>query len=386
MRLWLGVWCVAALCGCDVMVIAGDPYAVEPPPVKTCAEGSTRAECAPCTFQAAFERRYRQPWSPDDVAYVTSDAAVWRGLASLNVAAAKSAHLVRVFGSSLPVVSLRLYRTGGDEVLRQLSEPEFLAGLGHTLWREANGYGGVELTETLLHQLVMEPPSALQQRANLEVTLRLSERAVPVEDRADWRRAADLLIEQVKAGTVVMKNGNIEAISMAQSLQVVNGKRFRFQFSNSWGMAYELGVLREGAWGPHWSLGMPVPAVCGECAEASLLGKRYSSCSTTVAWEDARQACHSRGGELASFAEPLEALFVRALQPEGERWIGLTDAEAEGTFRWVDATPLAFTRWRELEPNDLDEDCTVQVDSRGTVALWNDRPCSSNRGYACELP
>ncbi|XP_018535696.1 C-type lectin domain family 4 member M isoform X2 [Lates calcarifer] len=68
-------------------------------------------------------------------------------------------------------------------------------------------------------------------------------------------------------------------------------------------------------------------------------------------------------------------------------WIGLTDRETEGTWKWVDGTPLTTSYWASNEPNGhtilRDEDC-------GEVMLheikdnWNDKACDDPNFWICE--
>jgi len=55
-------------------------------------------------------------------------------------------------------------------------------------------------------------------------------------------------------------------------------------------------------------------------------------------------------------------------------WIGLSDARTEGTFEWLDGSPVTFTKWNVGEPNDWgsNEDC-AEINAAGGM---NDNNCS----------
>ncbi|KAK7482491.1 hypothetical protein BaRGS_00026308, partial [Batillaria attramentaria] len=84
-------------------------------------------------------------------------------------------------------------------------------------------------------------------------------------------------------------------------------------------------------------------------------------------WADSRQACtHSLG-----------------LVTGADYWIGLSDQQHEGTWVWVDQTPLqGYLHWAAGEPNAMgDEDCVAIFGTRGTDlnGRWNDYDCG--RGF-----
>ena len=67
---------------------------------------------------------------------------------------------------------------------------------------------------------------------------------------------------------------------------------------------------------------------------------------------------------------------------DGSAWLGLQDINLNGTFTWVDGTPLSYSNWREDEPdNAIDEtqNC-VGFDERG----WSDFRCTREASFVCE--
>lgn len=126
-------------------------------------------------------------------------------------------------------------------------------------------------------------------------------------------------------------------------------------------------------------------------------GHCYFRENSTVNWTTAKANCEAAGGYLAIISSERENDLVQALV-FGVNWIGATDADTEGVWKWLDndlegatfwsgaaaGSPVngAYTDWDPIEPNDFfGEDCGATSSS-----LWGDRNCSTeNLGYICEL-
>ncbi|XP_035770269.1 CD209 antigen-like protein A [Neolamprologus brichardi] len=57
-------------------------------------------------------------------------------------------------------------------------------------------------------------------------------------------------------------------------------------------------------------------------------------------WNAARMDCRARGGDLVVIDSPEEQNFLSTITTDV--WIGLNDKEQEGTWKWVDGTPLTL--------------------------------------------
>ncbi|KAB5514874.1 hypothetical protein PHYPO_G00248980 [Pangasianodon hypophthalmus] len=100
-------------------------------------------------------------------------------------------------------------------------------------------------------------------------------------------------------------------------------------------------------------------------------------------WTESRQDCRERGGDLVIINSKEKQEFI-VEQLQGSRtWIGLSDREAEGEWKWVDGMPLATGYWAEHQPDNYsDEDCAeIGFPDRQS---WNDRPCFHKQGWICE--
>jgi hypothetical protein len=110
------------------------------------------------------------------------------------------------------------------------------------------------------------------------------------------------------------------------------------------------------------------------------LGDRTSS------WYEARAACQAWDADLVEIGSQEENLQL-AEHIAGSAWIGATDEEEEGTFRWVGGGVVEFMAWADGQPNNLEglEDCAV-LDAAD--ARWTDVSCVDSFGQQalCERP
>jgi hypothetical protein len=141
----------------------------------------------------------------------------------------------------------------------------------------------------------------------------------------------------------------------------------------------------------------PAPA-CGGGSVEGPNANCYAVGGRELTWLDARAACRERGAgwDLAAVHDAETDRFLAA-QFSGEAWLGGSDANVEGTWRWVrdgvtfwrgDATgaPVngAFDNWNEDEPNgDDSSDCVRMV---AATTRWADLECEELRRALCEGP
>ncbi|XP_019899194.2 hepatic lectin isoform X1 [Esox lucius] len=104
-------------------------------------------------------------------------------------------------------------------------------------------------------------------------------------------------------------------------------------------------------------------------------------------WEYAKLDCLKRGAQLVIINNQEEQEFLISLKIR--TWIGLSDIETEGTWRWVDGTPLTTEYWGGKEPNNAGEgeDCAeIYQCNTDPVKKWNDISCTFQLNWICEKP
>ncbi|XP_074486708.1 C-type lectin domain family 4 member E-like isoform X1 [Sebastes fasciatus] len=110
----------------------------------------------------------------------------------------------------------------------------------------------------------------------------------------------------------------------------------------------------------------------------------YYFSSTVKSWQESREDCQQRGADLMIINSKEEQDFGR--QFKRDTWIGLTDRETEGIWKWVDGTALGTSYWRTGEPNSFegrDEDCG-EIRDFEEERNWNDVPCKKQSYWICE--
>jgi hypothetical protein len=127
-----------------------------------------------------------------------------------------------------------------------------------------------------------------------------------------------------------------------------------------------------------------------ECHDCDVLSDSYWVCREGMDWSTGEGVCEGFGGTLAVITSTEENDLVMDGVADASRyqcfWLGLDDTDTEGTFVWVDGSPLTFTGWASSEPSDVwgYEDC-VGTQSYGGIG-WADYGCTNWCGFVCEFP
>uniref|UniRef100_A0A8C7X5J2 C-type lectin domain-containing protein n=1 Tax=Oryzias sinensis TaxID=183150 RepID=A0A8C7X5J2_9TELE len=113
----------------------------------------------------------------------------------------------------------------------------------------------------------------------------------------------------------------------------------------------------------------------------------YFFSEESKSWDEAREFCRARGADLVVIDSKEENTFLLAFRNQAV-WIGLTDKAQEGTWKWVDGSPLTLQFWEKDQPDNGggrvsygEEDC-IQI--RNTPGFWNDVSCETSLRWICE--
>jgi len=119
----------------------------------------------------------------------------------------------------------------------------------------------------------------------------------------------------------------------------------------------------------------------------SVPGRALKYFEEQLPWNDAVKACNNLhfpgGGHLLTVDSTAVNDWV--LRQPHSIWIGLSDQESEGEWKWESGKPLEKDFWHPGEPNNVDgEDC-AKANAWSETQNWNDQSCESSNYYACEI-
>lgn len=119
-------------------------------------------------------------------------------------------------------------------------------------------------------------------------------------------------------------------------------------------------------------------------------GKRYKFFPDVVSWTEARAQCEHMGGRLAivTSKEQNETL-AKLVQEAGkaDAWLGATDEVTEGSWVWIDGSPLTYSNWAPGQPNNkkgVENYLLLMATLKGQWADQPNRSTDHKPGFLCE--
>ncbi|XP_036065571.1 C-type lectin domain family 17, member A [Oryzias melastigma] len=114
----------------------------------------------------------------------------------------------------------------------------------------------------------------------------------------------------------------------------------------------------------------------------------YFLSGESKSWDEARRFCRAREADLVVINNRDENAFLLAFTKRSV-WIGLSDEASEGTWKWVDGSPLTLKFWKHNQPDNGagiaiygEEDCAqLTFEDSGS---WNDISCKTSLPWICE--
>jgi hypothetical protein len=115
-------------------------------------------------------------------------------------------------------------------------------------------------------------------------------------------------------------------------------------------------------------------------------GSRYYITNNAMSWTNAKAAAQAIGGNLVTIETSAENNWLNSLAngQAGHFWIGLNDANTEGTYVWSSGSGATYRNWNSGQPDNYNnEDYAEFITPSGK---WNDWPSSSCTQGIIEIP
>lgn len=114
----------------------------------------------------------------------------------------------------------------------------------------------------------------------------------------------------------------------------------------------------------------------------------YQLNTKRTTWDAAESLCLAQGSHLLSFTSYQERDFIKnLLKPMSGRvdefWIGLTDQDEEGVFRFSDQSPIVVDFWQRYayHKSDVSKNCYAVNSADGR---WDNKDCTEFREFICK--
>lgn len=105
-----------------------------------------------------------------------------------------------------------------------------------------------------------------------------------------------------------------------------------------------------------------------------------------VTYTKARSFCAKKGGHIVDIQSEEENTFVSQLSSRVFAWIGLTDVETEGQWKWDRTGSLAtYTNWRPGQPDNAGSQNYALIGADSPFNQWNDAWADIFSGVVCKL-
>ena len=135
-----------------------------------------------------------------------------------------------------------------------------------------------------------------------------------------------------------------EALRLAK--QVGTPVDIAFYAGNWWRLRKKLGMVLTAESVP-W----------GETVTYAGNGHRYARIEVPLPFAEAAALCEERGGHLATVSDEGENAFLYEMFATDRLcWLGGSDAETEGEWRWITGEPFDYSNWSKGQPNGEKKD------------------------------
>ncbi|XP_074430632.1 macrophage mannose receptor 1-like isoform X3 [Larus michahellis] len=106
---------------------------------------------------------------------------------------------------------------------------------------------------------------------------------------------------------------------------------------------------------------------------------------TSVTFSEAKKTCERSSGYLTSIGDRYEQAYLTSLvglNSEKYFWIGLSDTEEPGMFKWVTGEGVLYTNWNAAMPGN--EAGCVALRTGNAAGLWDVQNCEVKAKFLCK--
>jgi thiol-disulfide isomerase/thioredoxin len=140
--------------------------------------------------------------------------------------------------------------------------------------------------------------------------------------------------------TAIISRGNTPAIALSNRLAT---------------------ALRGGRLAQNLNLAVPQAHPASKRLHNPDTGHDYQRIDVPMTWQEAKEYCERHGGHLATATSAAENQFIyENFGRDHVCWLGATDEENEGAWKWVTGEPWDYENWHEGEPSNNDADGGVE--------------------------
>ncbi|KFQ56178.1 Pulmonary surfactant-associated protein A2, partial [Nestor notabilis] len=112
--------------------------------------------------------------------------------------------------------------------------------------------------------------------------------------------------------------------------------------------------------------------------------KILASNGEKVDFASALASCENARGTLATPMNEEENKAIMGIVKKYNRYayLGIREGEDSGQFKYLNGTPVNYTKWHQNEPNGKRTEKCVEMYTDGN---WNDKKCNLSRLTVCEF-
>ncbi|MBN1797723.1 MAG: caspase family protein [Spirochaetales bacterium] len=126
-------------------------------------------------------------------------------------------------------------------------------------------------------------------------------------------------------------------------------------------------------------------------------GHTYYISKQRETWQEAKKICEQNGGHLVTItsSEENNAIInvIKSYKPNANIWIGFTDIDSEGRWKWVTGERTSYTKWDQHQPDNgggnYQEDCAAIMVILEywvkNIYSWNDAPANDKNLFILEM-